>query len=136
MMQCLADPNLLKPYIILGLKPFQFPMRSFAQKDRNDLLQQSYLGFDHFIDKPGTPVHPSQLAENVRGSSSSWERMIDSRNGHTSLHSPRQGHSRTMFASLFFRISPLIMHVHIAICHGMMLPVRHNTGINRLGSSA
>ena len=35
MMQCLADPNLLKPYISLGpLKPFQFPMRSFAQKDR------------------------------------------------------------------------------------------------------
>jgi len=77
MMQCLADPNLLKPYIILGpLKPFQFPMRSFAQKDRNDLLQQSYLRCDHFIDKPGTPVHPSQLAENVRGSSSSWERTV------------------------------------------------------------
>ncbi len=93
---CFADPNLLKPYIILGPHPFQFPMRSFAQKDRNNLLQ-SYLRLfrhdvvDHFTDKPGTYVHPSWLAEDVRASSSSWERMMDSRNGHTFLHSPRQG---------------------------------------------
>ncbi len=73
MMQCLADPNLLKPYIILG--PFKFPMQSFAQKDRNDLLQRVISGVT------------SQLAENTRGSSSSWERMIDSRNGHTCLQS-------------------------------------------------
>ena len=73
MMQCLADPNLLKPYIILG--PFKFPMQFFAQKDRNDLLQRVISGV------------PGEVGENTRGCCASWGRMIGSRNGHTCLQS-------------------------------------------------